>query len=165
MLVFLFVSALAAFAQSNKEEVELYQSVFGEEKKAVVAEFIQLEGEPATAFWSLYDKYETARKIHGQKRLALLEKYVKNFEDLGDEKTKEIMKEMISLADQYNKLIKKYYKSISKSCGAKAGGQFYQLETYFQSGIRMSIMEEIPIIGPAHQIGVDCAFSLPKRRY
>jgi hypothetical protein len=147
MLVFLFVSVLAVFAQSNKEEVDLYQSLFGGEKKAVVAEFIKLDGEAGTAFWDLYDKYETARKEHGQKRLVLLEKYVENFKDLGEDKTKEIMKEMISLGDDYNKLIKKYYKSISKACGAKAGGQFYQLETYFQSGIRMVIMEGIPFIG------------------
>lgn len=147
MLVFLLVSALAVFAQSNKEEIELYQSVFGAEKKATVAEFIKLDGEAGTAFWDLYDKYETARKVHGKKRLVLLEKYVENFEDLGEEKTKEIMKEMISLGDEYNKLIKKYHKSISKACGAKAGGQFYQLETYFQSGIRMILMEEIPFIG------------------
>ena len=147
IMVFLFVSVLTVFAQSNKEEIELYQSVFGAEKKATVAEFIQLEGEAGTAFWSLYDTYETARKVHGQKRLVLLEKYVENYEDLGEEKTKEIMKEMISLADAYNKLIKKYHKSISKACGAKAGAQFYQLETYFQSGIRMTLMEEIPFIG------------------
>lgn len=142
-----FVSVVAVFAQSNKEEVELYQSVFGMEKKAVVAEFIELDGEAATAFWNLYDQYESSRKVHGQKRLVLLEKYVDNYNDLSDEKTKEIMKESISLGNKYNKLIQKYYKSINKACGAKAAAQFYQLEIYFQSAIRLTIMEEIPFIG------------------
>lgn len=148
LLAFLFLfSVVSVFAQSNKEEIELYQSIFGAEKKATVAEFVQLEGDAGTSFWDLYDKYESARKLHGQKRLALLGKYVDSYENLSEEKTKELMKEMISLGDQYNKLIKKYYKSIAKACGAKAAGQFYQLETYFQSGIRMTLMEEIPFIG------------------
>lgn len=69
------------------------------------------------------------------------------YEDLGEEKIKGTIKEMIYLSDEYNNLIKKYYKSIAKACGAKAAGQFYQLETYFQSGIRIALMEEIPFIG------------------
>ena len=147
LLVFFFVSVSAIFAQSNKEEVELYQSIFGMEKKAAVEEFVTLDGEAGKAFWELYDKYEEARKLHGQKRLALLEKYVDNYLELDDESTKSIMKEILSLGDDYNKLIKKYHKSIAKACGAKAAGQFYQLEIYFQSAIRMTLMEEIPFIG------------------
>ena len=148
LTVFLFLFAIVTvFAQSNKEEVELYQSIFGMEKKAAVAEFITLDGDAEKAFWGLYDQYEAARKLHGQKRLVLLEKYVNNYMKLNDESTKPLMKEMISLGDDYNKLIKKYHKSIAKACGAKAAGQFYQLETYFQSAIRMTLMEEIPFIG------------------
>lgn len=57
------------------------------------------------------------------------------------------MKEKIALGKEYNKLITKYYKSINKACGVKAEAQFYQLETYFQSTIRLTIMEEILFIG------------------
>lgn len=143
----LFLTVVTAFSQSNKEEVELYQSIFGMEKKVVVQEFIKLEGEKETAFWSLYDEYETARKSHGQKRLTLLNKYVESYLELDDIKTEEIMKEMISLGKDYNKLIAKYYKSIKKECGIKSAGQFYQLEIYFQSAIRLTIMEQIPFLG------------------
>lgn len=141
------LTVVTAFAQTNKEEVELYQSIFGMEKKTIVQEFIKLDGEKETAFWALYDEYETARKLHGQKRLDLLDKYVENYLTLDDAKTEEIMKEMISLGTDYNKLIAKYYKSIKKESGIKVAGQFYQLEIYFQSAIRMTFMEEIPFLG------------------
>ena len=147
IITLLLFTTSIVFAQSNKEEIELYQSIFGMEKKAAVEEFVTLDGDAGKRFWELYDKYEEARKLHGQKRLALLEKYVDNYLELDDESTKALMKEMISLGDEYNKLIKKYHKSIGKACGAKAAGQFYQLETYFQSAIRMTLMEEIPFIG------------------
>ena len=143
----LLISATMLYAQSNKEEVEMVQSIFGMEKKAAVSEFINLEGEAATNFWQLYDEYETARKSNGQKRLNLLNKYADEYENLNDEKTNEIISEMISLGNGYNKLMQQYYKKINKACGSKAAGQFYQLEAYFQSAIRLMVLEEIPFIG------------------
>jgi hypothetical protein len=37
--------SLISYAQINKEEIEYFQSIFGMEKKALVADFIKLEGE------------------------------------------------------------------------------------------------------------------------
>lgn len=144
----LFLFAIAAvFGQTNKEEIELYQSVFGMEKKAAVSEFIKLEGEQATAFWALYDEYETARKVNGQKRINLMSKYVDSYLDLDDTKTDELVAESIKINNEQSKLIQKYYKSMKKVAGSKAAAQFLQLENYFQSVIRITLMEGIPFIG------------------
>ena len=48
---------------------------------------------------------------------------------------------------EYDKIIQKYYKSIKKSCGIKPAAQFFQIEAYFQSAIRKTIFENIPLIG------------------
>ena len=63
------VSAIVS-AQSNKEDIDLIQAAYGKDKKAIVAEFIQLEGAKKDAFWKLYDQYETERKTLGKKRPA-----------------------------------------------------------------------------------------------
>jgi hypothetical protein len=135
------------FAQSNKEEIDLFQSVFGMEKKALVAEFITLEGVQKDAFWKHYDSYEAERKALGQKRIALLNKYATNYATLDDPGTDEIVKEMITLQGQTDKLIVDYYKKIKKDSGVKAAAQFYQIEGYLLSKIRATIMENIPLIG------------------
>ena len=146
LVTLMFVVTLASFAQSNKEEIEFFQSVFGMEKKAIVEEFVQVDGEAKTAFWNLYDQYETERKAQGQKRIALLNKYAENYLSLDDATTEEIMNEMIALGKEYDKIIQKYYKSIIKSCGIKPAAQFFQIEAYFQSAIRKTIFENIPLI-------------------
>lgn len=69
-------------AQSNREEVDLLQSIFGMEKKAIVSEFIKLDGAAGDAFWKTYDEYEIKRKNLGQKRLALLSKYIDGYATL-----------------------------------------------------------------------------------
>jgi len=142
-----FASILMINAQSAKEEIELYQSIIGMEKKAAVAEVITLTGDASTAFWTLYDAYETERKLQGQNRLNLIMKYAEEYMTLDESMTEEIIKEMISLGKEYDKLIQKYYKSIKKTSGVKTAAQFYQLEVYFQSAVRFTIMDEIPFIG------------------
>ncbi|HZX74641.1 MAG TPA: hypothetical protein VFE57_09485, partial [Cyclobacteriaceae bacterium] len=86
-----------AFAQSNKEDLELIQSLYGKEKKAIIGDFIKLEGAQKDAFWTLYDEYETKRKELGKKRVAILEKYAASYATLDDATTSQIIKETISL--------------------------------------------------------------------
>jgi hypothetical protein len=149
VLLILSVIALPAltFAQSNKEDIDFIQSIYGKEKKTIVAEFIQLEGAQKDAFWKLYDEYETQRKALGQKRIALLEKYVNSYATLDDATTSQIIKDMISLGAQTDKLLVTYHKKLEKAAGVKAAAQFYQIEVYFLSVIRASIMDSIPFIG------------------
>ena len=139
--------AFFAFSQSNKEEVDLVQSVFGMEKKAMAAEFIKLEGAPKDAFWVAYDEYETKRKELGKKRIGLLEKYVNGYSTMDDAGMDQITKEIISLQGDTDKLIVTYYNKIKKGSGVKAAAQFYQFENYILSKIRAEIMENIPLIG------------------
>ena len=139
--------AFFAFSQSNKEEVDLVQSVFGMEKKAMAAEFIKLEGAPKDAFWVAYDEYETKRKELGKKRIGLLEKYVNGYSYMDDAGMDQITKEIISLQGETDKLIVTYYNKIKKGSGVKAAAQFYQFENYILSKIRAEIMENIPLIG------------------
>jgi hypothetical protein len=143
MVAFTFV----AFSQSNKEEVDLVQSVFGMEKKAMAAEFIKLEGAQKDAFWTAYDEYESKRKALGKKRIDLLDKYVSGYNSLDEAGTDQIIKEMIDLQGDTDKLIASYYGKIKKGSGIKAAAQFYQFEHYILSKIRSELMENIPLIG------------------
>lgn len=137
----------SVMAQSNNEEIDMVQSVFGMEKKAVVAEFIQLEGAQGDAFWALYDAYETKRKELGKRRLALLEKYAESYDSLDDATTDEILKEMMGLQTSTDKLIGSYAKKIKKSVNVKTAAQFYQIEGYVLSKVRAKVLESIPVIG------------------
>lgn len=132
-------------AQSNKEETEFMQSIFGMEKKAIIAEFLQIDS--SNPFWVLYDEYETKRKELGKDRINVLSDYVNNYDNLTDEKYEEVVSSMISLRKSNDKLIDTYYKKIKKASGSKIAAQFFQLENYFLSEIRSAIMEEIPYIG------------------
>lgn len=142
----LFISAVAT-AQSNKEDIDFIQSIYGKEKKTIVADFIKVEGAQKDAFWKLYDEYEGKRKQLGQKRIALLERYANSYADIDDATTSQIVKETAALGLETDKLISTYHKKLEKAVGAKPAAQFFQLESYFLSAIRTAIFESIPFIG------------------
>lgn len=132
-------------AQSNKEEVDMLQSLFGAEKKAMLAEFINLES--SNPFWAIYDDYETERKELGLNRMKILTDYADNFSTLDDAKTDDLVKQTAKQMKSSDALINKYYKKVRKASGAKVAAQFFHFENYILSALRYSIYENIPAIG------------------
>lgn len=138
---------ISLLAQSNREDVDIIQSVLGKEKKTLMAEFIQLDPTTKDAFWKLYDEFETSRKALGRKRISLLEKYVAGYGTLDDASIDALMKETQSLQGQTDKLVIQYYGKIKKAAGIKPAAQFYQLECYLLTMVRSEILDGIPFIG------------------
>ena len=131
-------------AQSAKEEVDFMQSVFGLEKKALVAEFVRPDAAQKDAFWQLYDEYETARKELGKKRIGLLLKYEENFDNLSQELAGGLLKESLALAKKNDMLLASYVKKVQKATNPVVAMQFHQIEIYIMSEIRVAISEGLP---------------------
>jgi hypothetical protein len=152
VLLFSLFVGIMAMAQTNKEDVDIIQSVLGKEKKSLVADFLKLEAGPkADAFWKSYDEYETERKALGKQRIALLEKYASTYGSTDDAQMDAQIKEMQTLQGKTDKLIIKYYDKIKKGSGVKTAAQFYQLEAYFLSVIRATLLNSIPFIGELNE--------------
>lgn len=145
VILAVFASIETSSAQSNTEEIDFIQSIFGMEKKTVVAEFLKLDS--TDPFWSLYDEYELKRKELGKKRINLLSRYVDNYTTLGNDDYDDIIKNMISLRKSTDKLLDSYYAKVKKVSGSKTAAQFFQIEGYILIEIRSAIMEGIPYIG------------------
>jgi hypothetical protein len=144
LLSALFMVAIVN-AQTNKEEVDLMQAAFGMEKKAMVEEFVKVDVAQKTAFWQLYDEYETARKELGKERINLLEQYAKNYDKLTIEFADDWTSKVIDLGKKTDALLITYYNKIKKATNPVVALQFYQLEGYILSGIRLSVLEDLPL--------------------
>jgi len=143
--IILIASITMSFAQVQQEEVDYYQSIFGMEKKIVVANFLEVE--EGNAFWAIYDEYEVERKKLGQKRISLIIDYAEHYDDLTDDKTDALVKESMSLRKADQNLVNKYYKKVKKISGSKIAAQFYQIENYFITAIRAELYTDVPLVG------------------
>jgi len=149
--VFVMAAALilasGVFAQSNKEDIDLIQSIFGKEKKELVQLYMTIPEAKTAKFWELYDVYETSRKKLGQERIKLIEAYATNFEKLDNKKATELTTKKLAWVDKYTKFQQSYFTKFSAIIGGLEASKFLQLEDYIENSLRLAIQEDIPFIG------------------
>ncbi len=144
-LLFIFFISFGIFAQSNQDEIQLMQSLYGMEKRDIVAEFVELRETQESDFWALYDAYEIQRKELGKQRYALLLRYVNDYGEVKPQDADRFMNEAIPLRIKSDKLTDSYYKKIKAKTDPVVAMQFYQIENYLADAIRMELLEEIYI--------------------
>ena len=144
MIVAGLFAVMFTYAQSNTEEIDLIQSIYGIEKKAIVEEFVQPKAENRVPFWEVYDAYEVERKALGKERFSLLVELEEKFDGLTNEEADAWMKEVISLGKRQDKLIDQYYAKVKKASSPIVAMRFYMLEAYFLTAIRYEILDAIP---------------------
>jgi hypothetical protein len=141
----LFLASFA-YTQSNKEEVDLMQAAFGMDKKTVVADFVKPSPAQKDAFWKLYDEYETQRKDLGKQRIELLKQYANQYQTMTSEQADAWTKKVIDLQKKTDNLIVTYYGKVKAVTDGIVATQFYQIEGYILTAIRMQVLENVPFL-------------------
>lgn len=147
-IITLLVASLLAmnvFAQSQTE-AELVNTFLKAEKKALVAENMNLADETAAAFWTLYDEYTAERESLMKERTAVLEFYVNEFDGITDEQVDEVMKASFGARKADTKLMNKYYKKMKKEVDVKTATRFYMVEEQIQLIVKVAIWEALPMV-------------------
>ena len=145
LVALLLTVSITVNAQSMKEEVDMVQSLYGMEKKALIAEFL---GDTVNdEFWKIYDEYETERKALGKDRLDLITRYVSEYTSIDGEVADGMVKESEQLNSKLTGLISKYTKQVRKATDSKVAAQFFQIENYLLSVTRVQIMNNLPFLG------------------
>ena len=138
--------ALMAFSQSNVEEVDLIQSLYGMEKKVIVENFVQPNDLQKDAFWQVYDEYEKERKLLGKERIELLEEFASIYENMTNEQADAWMKKALDLTARQDKNVMKYYAKVKKVTSAITALRFYQVESFLLTAIRLEVLDAIPFV-------------------
>jgi len=147
LVAIIAVFAMASNAQSNKEEIDLMQSVYGMQKKDLIAKHMKLEAGQADLFWQMYDEYEVARKEIGLKRVKNIELYAEKYEKLTNEDANALIKASMDVQKSFISLWEKTYKNMSKSISPVTAVQFIQAEVFFENMVRQELSMDIPLIG------------------
>jgi hypothetical protein len=151
LIVVIFFSATALFAQKSQGDIQIIQKYFGVEKAALIKEYMNMTPHQDSAFWPVYNKYESERLALGSQRFALIDEYMKNVQNITEIKATELVDRRAALETKFNAVQKKYFSEMSKKIGPVKAAQFYQIETYINNIINLSIQENIPFIGELEQ--------------
>ena len=146
LIIAVIFMASFAHAQTNAEEVDLLQAAFGMEKKMIVASFVTPSEAQKDDFWRVYDEYEAQRKTLGKQRIELLNQYAEQYQNLTSEQANVWTSKVMDLQKKTDKLITRYYKKVKSISGGIVATQFYQVEYYILTGIRIELLEGIPFV-------------------
>ena len=136
----------AVYAQTENDYLELARDVLKTEKKAAIAELMQLTEAESTPFWELYNEYQGKLYLVANKRIAIIKDYADNFENLSDEKADELWLAALAYDQDVLKLEKQYYKKFKKIIPAGKAARFFQAENKIETMIDAQLALEIPLI-------------------
>jgi hypothetical protein len=151
ILIVLVFGTLSLSAQVSQGDIQLVQKYFGAEKIALVKDYMKLNPHQDSAFWPIYNRYETERQAYGAERIGLVDGYLKNIKDITEEKATQMVDKGVAMEIKFKNLQKKYFSEMSKKIGPVKAAQFYQLENYINNVINLSIQENIPFVGELEQ--------------
>lgn len=140
------VISVSAYAQTENDYLEIAREVLKTEKKAVIAELMQLSEEESQPFWNLYNEYQGKLYLVQNKRIDIIRNYAEHYETLTDEKADELYTKSMAFQQEILKLEKQYYKKFKKILPAGKAARFFQAENKIETMIDANLALEIPLI-------------------
>jgi len=145
-VVFVVLFAANIFAQDVDAFVEMLRSDLKTEKVAIITEVMDFTEEESAAFWPLYRQYDLDLTKIKDQRIALIKDYAANFDNMTNEKAKELMDGTIKYREDELNLRKKYFKKFDKILPTIKAARFMQLENQIDLLINLQIASELPLV-------------------
>ena len=145
-IIVIAVISVSAYAQTDNDYLEIARDVLKTEKKAVIAEVMQLTTEESQPFWELYNEYQGKLYLVQNKRINIIQDFAENYENLTDEKADELWNGSMGYSQEILKLKKQYYKKFKKILPAGKAARFFQAENKIETMINANLALEIPLI-------------------
>ena len=133
-----------AFSQNANDYMEVQRAALKTEKKAIVAETMQLTEEESTVFWPLYNEYSEQKYKLNTKVYDLIMKFASEYETLTDEQAIELWKSNMKLKNEQTKLEASYFKKFQKVLSGKKVLRYFQTENKLAALINFEMAAEIP---------------------
>ena len=142
----LILMTYPGFAQSIDDYLEVAREVLHTEKKAVVAELMELSDTESGPFWELYNEYNSELyKVHTE-RVNIIKDFAANFDSMTDEKADALWNGTMNYQSNLLNLNKTYYKKFKKILPAGKAAMYFQIENKIGALINANLALEIPLV-------------------
>ncbi len=135
-----------AFSQTLNDYMEVQRAALKTEKKAIVAEAMELTEEESTVFWPLYNEYNEKKYIINTKVYNLIQKYTDDYETLTNEQAVELWNENMKINNESLKLENTYFKKFLKIMDGKKVVRYFQTENKIADIVNYQIAMEVPLV-------------------
>jgi len=136
--------AVALYAQSSY--LEIVRSTIKTEKKALIAEVMQLSDEENLAFWDVYNEFDEKHYKLNTEYFAVVMDFADNFDNMSAEKATDLINRAAKFNIDEAKLEKTYLKKMMKVISPQKTVRFYQALNKIQAMIDAQMAAEVPLL-------------------
>ena len=126
--------------------VELLRSDLRTQKVAIITEMMQFSEAEDAKFWPIYREYELELSKINDDRIALIQEYAKNYEQLTDTVADRIAHGALDLEARRNALKLKYYDRFKTALTAKTAARFLQVENQLLLILDLQVSAALPVV-------------------
>ena len=133
------------FAQNDRDYLEVTREVLKTEKKAAIAEAMQLSETESPAFWALYNEYNEKMYVINTKLFDVVKDYSDNYETMTNEKATELWSNAMDIEMELLKLEKSYFKKFLKIMPGTKTVRYLQAESKIKTLVDAQLSLQIPL--------------------
>ena len=149
-LVLLTAAVLAgfasdAFAQQERDEIELMLAQIRTNRQAIVTENLALTAAESEVFWPLYRQFQNDRALMVDRTMKMLTEFRDNFDVLSEEQAKALVDEYFKIQKEELRLNEKYLREFRKILSQKKTLRYFQIENKLDAIIDYDLSQVIQL--------------------
>jgi hypothetical protein len=138
-------SARLVAADTTTDSIDAVRGAYSVDRKAFVAEKMQLSESESAAFWPLYDQYRAGREKLGDGLLKLVLEYADMYPDVPEARGRELLKGYTALEKKLADQRASYLKKFARILPASKALRFAQVENRLDLALRLQLASAIPL--------------------
>lgn len=147
ILTFIAITTMAYGQNAQMDAyVELLRSDLKTKKVVLITNAMKFTSEQSAAFWPVYREYEFKLSKLKDNRVKLIKEYAQFYDQMTDEKARDLAIKSFALQENRLKLKKEYYEKFEKDLSAIIAAKFIQIENQINRIIDLQIAAELPLM-------------------
>ena len=126
--------------------VELLRSDVRAGKVELITQVMEFSDKQSSVFWPVHREYELKLSKINDLKVKLIKEYASIYDQMTDQKAREMVKTSFDLQEKRLKLKKEYYKKFEKALSPIVAAKFIQLENQINVIMDLQIAMELPLI-------------------
>lgn len=147
-IISLYLSAFGvnAVAVDVASVMQMQRGQLQADRRAIIAQSMNLRSTQGEKFWALYDKYAAERKKNGDKMQKIILEYAKHYPQVPDEIATKLMDDWLATESKKLGLKKKYVARFKHILSPQQLIRYFQTENKLDAIIYFGLAADIPLM-------------------
>lgn len=146
IIIALGLLALSQLSMAQQELIEIARQDIRTGKMGMIASAMDLTREQQEKFWPLYRQYADEQEKLLDKRIAMLQDFVGNYDTMSDEAANSIAEQSFAIQRARTDRRERYFVKMSEILGPVLAARFIQVDSQISTLMDFELMRSTPLI-------------------